>query len=111
VELHGFKYPIQEVWIEEARRSEYKGIFFRKRLRTGYRLMVTFSVPYPSPESQNLIVQQAEGMYPICNDAIWLTTSVGQARKDSWLFYGEVTEPFPQSVRVAFKRYTSPSKH
>jgi hypothetical protein len=105
IELDGFKYPIREVWIEQSTRVEYKWIFIRQRISTGFRLMLTLTVPYDSPEDHNLI-NQAGRTFPICNDSIWLTTIVPAARKDMWKFYGQVSEPFPQSVQLTLKVYS-----
>ena len=104
IELEGFKYPIRELWIEQSTRVEYKWIFIRKRIPTGYRLMLTLTVPNESPECKHLLAD-ALRRFPICNDTIWLTTIVPSARKDIWLFYGVVTEPFTQSARLKFKEY------
>jgi len=105
IELDGFKYPIREVWVEQSTRVEYKWIFIRQRIPTGYRLMLTLTIPYDSPEERNLI-NQAMRSFPICNDSIWLTTTVPAARKDMWKFYGQVSEPFPQSARLTFRVYS-----
>ena len=104
IELNGFKYPIREAWIERSTRIEYKWIFIRQRIPTGYRIILTLTVPFDSPEDKNLATQAAV-MFPKCNDAIWLTAIVPAVQKDMWLYYCQVGEPFPQSVRLAFKEY------
>ena len=105
IELDGFRYPIREVWIEQSTRVEYKWMFIRKRIPTGHRLMLTLTVPYDSDEEHNLINQTLRS-FPICNDSIWLTAIVPAARKDMWKFYGQVSEPFPQPVRLTFRVYS-----
>lgn len=103
INLRGFKYSIQEVWIEEATSVKYEWIFFRKRIHTGYRLMATLTVPYDSPENKNLIGQS--GWEPlVANEQIELSANVPAARKDTWLFYGHLNEPFPKQVTLAFKK-------
>lgn len=103
VNLNGFKFPIQEVWIEQATRVKYEWIFFRKRITTGYRLMATLTVPNDSPEEKNLIHQSVREPL-IANGQIELTGIMPSARKETWLFDGDVKEPFPNKVILAFKK-------
>ena len=103
VNLNGFKYPIQEVWIEEATRVKYEWIFFRKRITTGYRLMATITVPNDSPEEKNLCRRPVSEPL-IANDQIKLDGSMPAARKETWLFFGDLEKPFPNKVTLAFKK-------
>jgi hypothetical protein len=103
VNLNGFTYHIQEVWVEQATRVEYEWIFIRRRIPTGYRLMATLTVPADSLEGKNLL-----GLSPdlplVANDKIELSTITPSARKDTWLFFGRLNEPFPNNVTLAFKK-------
>jgi hypothetical protein len=101
VELNGYKYPIKEIWIEQATRVEYKWLLFRKRIPTGYRLMATLSVPYESAEDENLTKTWDKALF--CNDTIKLSSVIAGASDNRWLYYGDVAPPFPQQVRLTFK--------
>jgi hypothetical protein len=103
VNLDGFKYPIQEVWIEEATRVKYEWIFFRKRITTGYRLMITLTVPNDSPDEKRLIRQRVSEPL-IANDQIELRGVMASARKETWFFYDDLEKPFPNKVTLAFKK-------
>src|SRR4051812_34343408 len=53
IELNGFKYPIREIWVEQSTRIEYKWFFFRQRIPTGYRIILTLTVPADTREKEN----------------------------------------------------------
>jgi hypothetical protein len=103
VNLDGFKYPIQEIWIEEAMRAKYEWIFFRKRITTNYRLMVTLTVLNDSPEEKRLIRQRVNDPL-IATDQIELRGVMASARKETWLFFDNLEESFPNKVTLAFKK-------
>ncbi len=100
IELEEYKYPIQEVWIEQSTRTEYRWLLFRKTIPTGYRLML--SITETMNLSPNLIMNVGKNTI-VCNDSIILYTRVPSIKPDTWLFYGRLQQPFPKSVRCVFK--------
>ncbi len=101
--LGDFRYSIREVWVEQSTRIEYQWLFFRKSIPTGYRLMLNIDIPSDSRAERNMIAHT--GRWPVCNGSIKLTTTVPSITPSTWLYYGQVQQPFPSSVRCAFEEF------
>ena len=90
-----YRYKLKEVWIEEIRKVKYKFLLYRTVNVTGYRLLTTFDVTYPSAEWDHL-----EGCYPLVDGKITLAGSSGGTRMK--IFFGRITPPFPEEITVNF---------
>ena len=65
--------------------------------------MATITVPNDSPEEKNLCRRPVSEPL-IANDQIKLDGSMPAARKEMWLFFGDLEKPFPNKVTLAFKK-------
>jgi hypothetical protein len=105
IKLGDFKYAIQEVWIEQATSIKYQWGFFRKSIPSGYRLMVNINVPSDSPAERSMIGSPAAlERQVVCNGSIEVGTVVPSITPNTWLYYGQIQQPFPSSVRCTFEK-------
>lgn len=99
IESDGLKYHVENAWIEQSTRIEYKWFFIRRTIPTGYRFIVTLKVPFQSAEEKSLL----DSMKMLVLNNVKTLAVTSAASKDIWLFFGNISTPLPEFVSLAFR--------
>ncbi len=102
----GFLYPIKEAWFEQATRTEYYGLFFRRLVPIGNRLVIVIGIPAGDAEAH--FFQQTFQARLVANECIAVTNFSSSRWTGFHRAYGQVEPPFPDRFDFSFKNATPP---